>query len=289
MRFGAWPARDGWPLRRFIWGAEEMPCGSLLFLGGRGDFVEKYLEALGHWHGRGWALTGFDWRGQGGSGRYLADRLVCHIPDFDPLLADLDAFVADWKAATPGPHVLVAHSMGAQLALRLLEQAPDRVEAAVLMAPMVGIGIKGLPTGVARAVARGAILAGRGERRIWERDLGNVGGRMTSCPDRQADKLWWKATCPEIASGAPSWGWLAAACASIAKLGDPGAIATPILIQASKRDPVIDIGSVRRLAARLPDAKLHLSEGKGHELLREADAVRLPVLARIDAFLEARA
>lgn len=283
MGFSEWCAPDGWPLRRFDWAAAA-PAGNLLFLGGRGDFVEKYLEALSHWHERGWSLTGFDWRGQGGSGRYLADPLVCHIPDFDRLLDDLDAFAEHWKGATDGPHVVVAHSMGAQIALRLLARRAHAIDRAVLMSPMVGL--RPLPAPVAHAAARAATLCGLGEQRIWRRDLGNYGGRMTSCPERQADKLWWKAAQPRIASGAPSWGWLSAACTSIAKLSarDLEIIATPILMLASKADPVIDIAALRRAAARLPNAELRLYDGRGHELLREADAARVPVLRAIDGF-----
>jgi lysophospholipase len=289
LGFADWQAPDGWSLRRFDWAApSSAPAGSLLFLGGRGDFVEKYLEALAHWHKQGWALAGFDWRGQGGSGRNLADRTICHIPDFDPLLDDLRAFAADWRASSPGPHVIVAHSMGAQIALRLLTEAPARADGAVLLAPMVGIGIRGLPTGALAVLARLGTGLGRGEKPIWAHDPGNRTGWMTACPERQADKLWWKAERPEIASGAPSWGWLAAACASIARLtpGELEKVKLPVLLLASRRDPVIDLGALRRAAPRLPDARLTLFDGKGHELLREADAVRLPVLARIDAFLE---
>jgi lysophospholipase len=286
MTFGAWRAPDGWDLRRFDWPIAGAARGNLLFLGGRADFAEKYLEALAHWHDGGWSVAGFDWRGQGGSGRYLADPLICHIPDFDPLLDDLDAFVHGWKAESGGPHIIVGHSMGAQLTLRLLARGSGLIDGAVLMSPM--LGLRPLPTAAARAIANVAILAGRRERRIWERDLGNYGGRMTACPDRQADKIWWKAAQPQIASGAPSWGWLRAACASIAALPvrDLAGIATPLLMLASKRDPVIDIGTLRRAAARLQRAELRLFEGKGHELLREADGVRLPVLSAIDGFLD---
>jgi lysophospholipase len=288
MAFARWTAPDGWPLRSFAWPAEGGARGSLLFLGGRGDFVEKYLEALRHWHAGGWGLAGFDWRGQGGSGRLLADRQVCHLDSFDPLLGDLAAFLAEWQVRTPPPHVVVAHSMGAHLTLRLLAERGARPDAAVLLAPMVGIAAKGLPNAAVRTVAGAAAMAGLGRRRIWDKDIGNHGGRMTTCPDRIADKLWWKAVQPETASGAPSWGWLGAASRSIAAMRRAlGRLPTevPLLILASRTDPVIDVRALTHVAARLPQADLRLFPGRSHELLREADGRRGEVLTAIDAFL----
>lgn len=287
MTFHPWHAPDGWPHRAFAWPAAA-PVGSLAFFGGRGDFAEKYLEPLAHWHGRGWAVAGFDWRGQGGSGRLLSDPLVCHSTGFDPLVADLAAWLVAWQAASPAPHVVVAHSMGAHLLLRAIAEhgaAPDRI---ALLSPMIGIGLKRVPAPLVRLAAGAAVAIGRAERRIWEGDIGNYGDRMSSCPDRQADKAWWKAAQPAIASGAPSWGWLAAALASTRRL-PPAALAaipTPALLIASARDPVIDVPALRRAAAALPAAELLVLPGTGHELLREADARRLPVLARIDALLQ---
>src|SRR3546814_4901829 len=72
-RLDYWTAPDGWGLRRYRLG--EGGRGRMLVLGGRGDMIEKYLEVIRHWAARGWAVTGFDWRGQGGSGRTTADPL----------------------------------------------------------------------------------------------------------------------------------------------------------------------------------------------------------------------
>ena len=77
-------APDGFAIRRIDWGpAEEgagadgpAPRGSLLFLPGRGDAYEKYLETLDGWAGQGWRVTAMDWRGQGGSGRLGADAVT---------------------------------------------------------------------------------------------------------------------------------------------------------------------------------------------------------------------
>jgi lysophospholipase len=288
MTFDLWPAEDGWPLRRFTWPQPSGAKGSILFLTGRGDFVEKYLEALGHWHQQGWTITGFDWRGQGGSGRMLADPLICHLPDFEPLVRDLARFIAEWSASTPGPHIIVAHSMGAHLALRVLVRRLVGVDGAILSSPMIDIRVKRIPGWGLGLAARTAGLFGLSERRVWHHDFGDVGGRMTSCPERRADKAWWKANKPEIASGPPSWGWVRAARQSIARLrrADLSAVHIPVLLLASDRDPIVDVGAIRRVAARLPEAELATFPGSGHELLREADERRLAVLGRIDAFLQ---
>ena len=87
--------------------------GSLIFANGRGDFIEKYLEAYAHWHGRGWNVTAFDWRGQGGS-----RGAGFGYESFDLLIDDLAALLADWREGNPGPHVAIGHSMGGHLLLR---------------------------------------------------------------------------------------------------------------------------------------------------------------------------
>ncbi|MBW8745079.1 MAG: alpha/beta hydrolase [Sphingomonas sp.] len=288
MHFTEWRARDGWPLRSFSWPQPGAARGSLLFLTGRGDFIEKYLEVLIHWHRAGWTIAGFDWRGQGGSGRMLADPLICHQSDFDILVADLAGFVDHWIAETTGPHVIVAHSMGAHLTLRMLAERPQGIDAAVLNSAMIGIRVKGVPPWLVGALVRSAVAVGLSDRRISRRDIGDVGGRMTSCPDRRADKMWWKATRPELASGVPSWSWVRAAFASIARLTDTalGQIRTPILLTAARADPIVDVGAIEHAARVLPYAELTIIEGGGHEILREVDARRLPLLARIDEFLD---
>lgn len=287
MTFAEWRAEDGWPLRSFSWPQPGRPRGSLLFLTGRGDFVEKYLEVLRHWHAQGWGVAGFDWRGQGGSGRLLADPLICHQADFDLLVGDLAAFVGQWMESTPGPHVIVAHSMGAHLALRMLGERPQPIDGAVLASPMIDIRVMGVPGWALGWLATAAGLIGLSRRRISRRDVGDVGGRMTSCPDRRADKIWWKTNRPELASGVPSWGWVRAARTSIRRMRREAAakIGIPILVLTSEKDPVVDVRAIRRLAAILPQGELMVVPGGGHELMREADARRLPVIQRIDAFL----
>ena len=64
-------------------------------------------------------------------------------------------------------------------------------------------------------------------------------------------------------------------------------IATPLLILATDADQLVSTPAIRRVAARLPSARLHIyGREAAHEILRELDPVRLDALARIDAFLD---
>lgn len=286
-------------MRRFDWEPPEGKArGSILFQTGRGDFIEKYLEALAYWRLRGWRITGFDWRGQGGSGRFLPDSRIGHLPDFDPLLDDLDAFTSEWCAASLGPHVLIGHSMGGHLMLRLLAERKIRPDAAVLIAPMLGLNTGRVPAALASAFAHFMSRIGLNERPAWREDNRPSGmgisrqANLTSSVERYEDESWWKASQPRLAQDAPSWGWLAAAFDSIARLERPGVlegVGTPILMLGAAHDRLVSPAAIHKAAKRLPDVRLTMSEKGAHELLREADAVRVPMFTAIDRFLDERA
>lgn len=296
--FGTWTAADGWPLRSFSWpsGGER---GSLLFLGGRGDIVEKYFEAFGRWHGAGWSIASFDWRGQGGSGRLSADPRCGHVDDFGPWIDDLSAFFDQWRAGHPGPHVVIAHSMGGHLTMRALAERRIAPDAAVLVAPM--LGLKSAPFGprLGARIARLMCLIGDPKRLAWKtNERPGVPDRsrqalLTHDLDRYEDEIWWKTEKPEIALGPPSWAWVAAAYRSTLGLDAPGlleSVTTPILLLEAKADRLVDPRAIERAAARLPHATLRAwGDESAHEILREADPVRDRALAEIDRFLDASA
>ncbi len=292
-----WHAGDGQAIRRLDLAAPDAPPrGSILFLPGRGDFYEKYLETLDHWRGRGYAVSAADWRGQAGSGRFGTDAVTGHIGDFALWIDDLAALWAAWTTENPAPHFLAAHSMGGHLALRAL--AEDRVDpaGAILSAPMLGFTATGLPLSVMHGAAR--LMARLGDpRRLawkWSEKPGEVPALrvklLTHDADRYADELWWREYRPELVMGPGSWGWVERGYASIRLLERRGVlerITTPIVIVATTADRLVDYGAIRRAASRLPHAELvTFGDEAAHELLRETDPVRDRALAAIDALLD---
>lgn len=292
-----WTTRDGWVLRCFAWPASGTPRGSILFQGGRGDIFEKYLESFAHWQERGWTITSFDWRGQGGSGR-LTDAGNCgHIEDFAQYIADFRDFVSEWMAATPGPHVIMGHSMGGHLVLRGLVEGVARPDAAVLIAPM--LGLKG-PFGAALGERLARFLGGVGNsaRPAWksnERPYTTTTREslLTHDTDRYHDEIFWQQANPGNVTGPPSWKWVIEAFRSTRELRTNPALKrmdVPVLALIAEHDGLVDAKAALAQVGKLPDARIvRFGKESAHEILREADKVRNRAIGEIDLFLEARA
>ena len=287
--FTDWTAPDGARLRRMDWPAAAGAArrGRLLFAGGRGDFIEKYLEAYAHWRAAGWDVTAFDWRGQGKSRGSIVGG---NIESFDVLIDDLAALIAEL-----GPRAAIGHSMGGHLLLRTLIERRPALDAAVLVAPMIGVNSGPVPSWLAPTFADTMCRLGYSAQRMFRtpRVLSRPGsqrqhfltGRSRA---RYEDELFWWKEEPGFNLGAPSWGWLCAAFRSAAaaftreRLAE---VALPILVLGTERDRLVSPSAIRRVARLLPRAELLMFPRAAHELLREADPVRREALGRIDAFL----
>lgn len=92
---------------------------------------------------------------------------------------------------------------------------------------------------------------------------------------------------PELWLGGVSYGWLAAAFDSIARLRAPGAveaITVPTLVVGAGSDTVVCNRAQRRLVARLPRGRYVEIRDAFHEVLMERDAIRQRFWSAFDAF-----
>ncbi|MEP3050257.1 MAG: alpha/beta hydrolase [Erythrobacter sp.] len=300
-----WLAEDGHELRRIDWHGEGSPSaaekniqarGSILFLPGRGDNYEKYLELLDEWHHAGWRVTAADWRGQAGSGRLGNDHVTGHIDDFSTWIADLAVLWQTWKAVTPPPHVLAGHSMGGHLIMRALIEGKVDPDAVVLSAPMLDMTGPPLPLAILHGAAK--IMRGIGDETRqawkWSEKPGELPARrrhlLTHDDDRYEDELWWREHRPELVMGPGSWGWVERAYASTKVLKAAGAmeqVHAPVLILSTREDKLVNHEACMRAVERLPNGELvEFGEEAHHEILREVDAVRNRAMDEIARFLD---
>jgi lysophospholipase len=297
-----WHADDGHALRVVRW--QPANAKALIFLlNGRGDFVEKFSETIADCLDFGYGVVSFDWRGQGLSGR-LGVQESCHIDGFERHLRDaqgiIDASVHPFCQGLPV--YILAHSMGAHLALRLLHdqdtalENPKAIARAVLVAPMLGIFTTPIPEPLARRWI--AWQARRSMAKHFAPGQGIVKKmlasplrmqRLTSDPDRFADEAAILARNPDLGVGGVTFGWLAAAFASIDVMRAPGyaqAISTPCLLLVPEREKLVRPQATLNFAQKMPHGHAILFHEARHELLKERDDLRQQALRLMADFLD---
>ncbi|MEE4199836.1 alpha/beta hydrolase [Erythrobacter sp.] len=299
-RESCWALGDGHELRRIDWpgaaGPDAAARGSILFLPGRGDHYEKYLETLEEWHRDGWRVTATDWRGQAGSGRLGKDAVTGHIEDFTIWTGDLAHIWEEWLREVPPPHVIAGHSMGGHLIMRALVDGRIAPDAAVLSAPMLGMNGPKLPLRMLHNVAKTMARIGDPTRQAWKwsEKPGEMpesrANLLTHDRARYEDELWWRDHRPELVMGPASWRWVERAYASWRELEKPGALErvdVPVLIVSTSGDKLVSHAANVRAARRLPHGKLvEFGSEARHEILREVDEVRRRMMDEIAAFLD---
>jgi lysophospholipase len=286
---------DGALLRVTTWQPPD-PCrGSIVMLGGRAEFIEKYaMEMAGELHQRGFALYAMDWRGQGLSSRSLPDRERGHIDSFATYQGDLDAFLEHVVLpAAPRPILALGHSMGGHALLEhLAAHGPETPFAsAILSAPM---------TGLCREAALRAVLMLMPERpQIDSRYFYGMGPYAAGGRDFRTNILtrderryrfteaWFDAD-PRLVLGGPTTGWLRQAARAMRALLLPGhleRIVVPVTIHSAGRDLLVDSTTHGAVASRISGGRLVSHPEARHEILMETDEIRAAFLADLDRTL----
>lgn len=297
-RIGYFDGADGQRLRYGLWPMPAQGHGSVVMLGGRGEFIEKHFETYADLLDRGFGVAAMDWRGQGLSARASHPPGKDHLLDYRLRRADLDCFFRlIVRQKMPPPYYAIAHSMGGHILAHHLHDHPNAVQRAVLCSPMIGLDFApplrpliGVMTAIMHGLGRDdAFLPGqgpyRGERRGYESRA-----FLTSDRERYEDEGAAIALNPALAPGGMTFGWLRATRQSIAALMAPGypeAIATPLLILMAGDDRLVSNRAIAAFAARAPQAKLVEIPQARHELLKENDTIRRRVWGQIMRFLRA--
>lgn len=288
------PSAGGLRVRTVRWDAEATPVqGTVCLLTGRAEFVEKYFEVVAELRQRGFAVVAFDWRGQGGSDRPLANPRKGHVDDFDDFQADLFVVHEAVVSRMPGPHFALAHSMGGAVLTGALARRPDLFARAVVTAPMFEIARLRRPRWAHALAATldtlgfgGAFIPAGGETPVMTKPFED--NPLSRDPHRYERTGQLIAANPYLGLGDPTIGWVHAAFRAMAPLRDPNfplALRTPMLIVAGARDRVTVTAAAERFAARLRGGRALILPDAEHEILMERDSVREVFWAAFDAFV----
>ncbi|MEM1343110.1 MAG: alpha/beta hydrolase [Pseudomonadota bacterium] len=283
--------RDGVGLRGALWA--EGTRGLVVVLPGRTEFLEKVAILAGALQARGFAVASLDWRGQGQSARLVEPPAKSHVGCFSEYHLDLQALLdAPEVAALGAPRLVLAHSMGATVALGAREAGVLGAIPTVYSAPMLAIRMA-LPT---RAFALTVMAMGRrlGLETRWPPlpgaatpyVLGAHAQNNTLTFDKEV--FAWLVEAhhaePRIALGLPSIGWFLAAEAAMAKARALGPLDGAMVCLLGQRECVVASAPVHAFAARQGMALIEIPRAR-HDLFLEGEPMRSQAWAAVDAFL----
>lgn len=288
-------AEDGVALRAARWrpSARKPGMGTVLVIGGRAEFIERYYETIAELRRRGFHVAAFDWRGQGGSDRLTRNGRKGHVRRFSDYRCDLAAVFGELMPRLPRPWFVLAHSMGAALCLEASIRDEFKADRLVALCPMLALRMVQRPR-AARVLAATLNAAGLGRSFVpvgGETPLATrpfAGNRLTSDPVRYARNARLASELPQLQIGDPTIRWVHEAFRFMARMGDPNMaldVRTPTLVIAAADDPVVSPPVVEQFAARLKTGLALTLPNCRHEILNERDEVREAFWAAFDAFV----
>lgn len=270
---------------------EDEPRGTLVILGGRGDFIERYFETARDIVTRGFAVAAVDMRGQGGSQRSSKDPLRDDTSSFSVFDEDLRTLMDGLVLPTcPPPYYALGHSTGGHILLRVLRNS-DWFRKAILVAPLVEIMYGPWPKPLVSLLVNGVTLARQGSlflpgvrKKPMTRD-DFPGNPLTSDRTRWERDSNTLELAPHLGLGGPTFSWLKAARHSLREVAKAERPRAPVLIVAASADRVVSNEGIRRLARDVPGIALTFIPGAQHEILCERDEIRQQFLAAFDSFI----
>ncbi len=295
---GTFAADDGTRLRYARWDATRSPRrGTVCVFPGRGEPIEKYFETIADLRRRGFHVAIMDWRGQGGSQRFLPNPRKGYPGAFDAHDADLLRFMKD--VVLPDcmpPFYALGHSMGGHLLIRNSVATGSWFERIVVTAPMIALHRDrvGYPKRLVRAFAETACLLGLagwyapGGSDTPSDFLSFEGNPLTSNRERFERNRAIMEAAPELITGGPTIGWLRSAFRSMAAMAAPDypyRVLVPMLIFSAGHDRIVSSPHTEAFATRLKVGTHIRLPAARHEILQETDDIRQRFWAAFDAYL----
>ncbi len=267
-------ARDGLRLYYRRW----RPAGARGAIGLIHGFAEhcgRYDGLAGALADAGWAVAAMDYRGHGQSGGRRA-----HVDRFDEYLDDCHAFLdemaADGLAEQP---ILLGHSQGGLIAVRLAESAPERLSRLVLSSPFIGLAmpVPAPKAWVGRLVAR------------WLPTLSLATGLDPAWLTHEQGIFDAYSADPLVSHRATARWFTEVTRAQQLALQAADQIELPLLVLQAGDDRLASPEATREFfrAAGSADKQLEVYEGLYHELFNETERER--VMADLLAWLERHA
>ena len=286
---------DGRKIRLCISRAKtKKKLGTIFFLNGHREFIEKYSESFGCFSSQGFNVITLDWRGWGLSDRPFPKKpKIQHINHANEYQYDLNMVLQmAKKERLSRPWHMLAHSMGCLIGLRKLSRSPDSFDNYVFLAPLWG-NVRFIPRIVQSFLIKfKPVLKYLGLTRITSSNSKNYQpyalkvsfekNTLTS-DHRQFSRLKnLLRENPKLHSGVPTLSYLIAILEEVKSLKKIELANKPITVFIAEKEQITDNDAVKKFVSNNPFIKLIKVQDSKHEMLIEKEKVRKKILEEIE-------
>lgn len=278
----------------YEWYGQADPKGTIVISFGFTESCEKYHELIYYMHREGYQAAVIDHRGHGKSCREVEDPQLVHVKDFQQYVEDFHNFVKSIVLPQAGnaPLFLYAHSMGGCIGTLYLETYPEIFKKAVLNAPMYGINNGGTPDLAARLLCRGAIILGKGKKKLF-----TMGGfdpqepfETCGCNSRARHEYYLKLRREneQYQTSCATYCWAGAALRAARRAIAPanaGKIHIPVLLFQALEDGFVRAKEQDLFLSRVPGARKVMVHSR-HEINRMPGEMLEAYMAEVFGFIE---
>ena len=269
------------------------PQNTLLILPGKSEFIEKYYHFALKWQNLGYQIFILDWRNQGLSSNTTEDPHKYHFTSTDLYLKDLKSFYDKTiKPQCKGHFITYAHSMGAHLTLRAIQEKIFKPDGQIFASPLFGLNYGIFPRFFVDFViwlkARASKLSDYALTQGPWKPLPTSFQMLTN--DKKAYEYHndFLRKTPAFQSGGATFGWVKAIEDSSEALSQKAkTLTSPTLLLCPENDRIISMKAVHETAQKLQLNRQdqYFIHGAMHELHFETEEIQQMVWKKIEDWL----
>jgi lysophospholipase len=273
------------------------PKATIVLLPGMGQSHEFFLEMIEEFNKRHFSVFAMDLRGMGRSTRLASNPKVIHVENFQDYKEDFKKFVNDIVTVHPSvkdkPILFYAHSTGAMVNLETAEELKGIWSGMILSSPLIKPNYGNLWEFMVQL----ALMFGQesnyvpGYRDKTLADLAFSNQRATQDRGRYETQAEYIKQNPSLLMGGPSRGWLKNIIKTSEKLRSRqfGGMQPIMMLQAGS-DLRVDNNAQTKLCEMMRsqgvDCQLKVCPNSFHEIYREIDEIRGPMLRALFEFAD---
>ncbi len=265
--------------------AEESKA-NLVIVHGLSEFTKKFYELIYYFLNKGFNVFIYDQRCHGLSERLTPEINLLHVNSFNDYVKDLSYFIDEIVLKTEDkPLYIFSHSMGGAVTALYLAQNQNKIEKAVLSAPMFEPISKQVPFKVARASLNiGKFIFGK-KRKFFLSDEFNPNVKfnpaMGQSQARFEHNMKLRIENPNYQSTPMSFGWVSNSLNVGRKILSSSVvkkIQTPILIISATEDKMVNNAPQKKFFEKCKNCRFESVENATHAILASDEAILSKVL-----------